>query len=214
MTDHRDTVTGKSNAISPPRDLDSVSIAPTASAPSLPDTTAKIAAPNEPATGSTLKFAAESHEYVREYIRNADQKAIFYFSVCSALLAFEHTQGWGRRWLKAPLTWSAVELLTCVAMLTLAVAASLFLYTVLPRLGGSPRGFIFFKAISAYESADAYISDVIKRTEADLAVEKLRHTYELASVASSKYATLNLGLRVGTAGIVCSLLLLLAVMPT
>ncbi|MFC4761595.1 Pycsar system effector family protein [Dyella koreensis] len=167
------------------------------------------------ATGqpATMTFASESHEYIREYIRNADQKAIFYFSVCSALLAFEHTQNWSQRWTKLPSEWSALDLVTCAAMIGLALAAACFLYVVIPRLGGSPRGLIFFKSVAAYANAEEYVSDVVKRSEADLASEKLRHCHELAKVASSKYTALAAGLRVGGVAILCSLVLLVSVPP-
>lgn len=177
------------------------------------DVEAKAAPVGRPAIAATIKFAAESHEYVREYIRNADQKAIFYFSVCSALLAFEHTQNWGYRWMKSPSVWTAADLVTFVAMITLALAASLFLWTVLPRLGGSPRGVIFFKAIVGFNNVDDYVADVVRRPETDLATEKLRHCFELAKVASRKYDVLNAGLLCGAVGILCSLLLFVVVPP-
>jgi hypothetical protein len=166
--------------------------------------------PDDNAPAATTKFAGESHEYIREYIRNADQKAIFYFSVCSALLAFEHTQNWARHWIRPPSSWSAMDLVTCASMIGLAVAAACFLYVVIPRLGGSPRGLIFFKSVATYTNAEEYVSDVVKRSEADLMAEKLRHCYELAKIASEKYTVLAVGLRIGSVAILCSLFLLVS----
>ncbi|MBO7754510.1 Pycsar system effector family protein [Burkholderia pseudomallei] len=168
----------------------------------------------ETANPITYKFAAESHDYMREYIRNADQKSVFYFTICSALLAFEHTQSWSSRWAKSPLAWQIVDLATFVSMAGLALAAASFLFAVIPRLNGSPRGLIFFRSVANYTSSNEYISDVAKQSESDLASEKLRHCYELAKIASSKYAWIGYGLRIGAVAIVCSLLLLVVVSPS
>lgn len=200
--------------ISSPSGITSVTILP----PSQPDTAPtgaeeKTQPTDDTATAVTYKFATDSHDYMREYIRNADQKAIFYFSICSALLGFEHVQSWSARWTKSPTTWSIVDLASFVAMVGLALAAACFLFTVMPRLGGSPRGLIFFKAVANYSSADQYISDIVKRQERDLAAEKLRHCYELAKIASSKFAAVGLGLRFGVVAILCSLVLLVGVSP-
>jgi hypothetical protein len=188
----------------------------------LPGSTGPVAAPTEEIMSDksspqgndvAMKFASESHDYVREYIRNADQKAIFYFSICSALLAFEHTQGWSQHWIRPPSLWSAADLLCCIAMVGLAAAASSFLWVVMPRLGGSPRGLIFFKSVATYSSGDDYVSDVVKRSESELTAEKLRHCHELARVAVGKFSALALGLRIGGVAIICSLFLLLALQP-
>jgi hypothetical protein len=37
------------------------------------------------------KFSQDTHDYLREYIRNADQKATFFFAALTALLAFLNT---------------------------------------------------------------------------------------------------------------------------
>jgi len=205
---------GRETNISAPPGITSVTLTPLSEPRTSPANSEVKARPNSEASMAvTIKFAAESHDYVREYIRNADQKAVFYFSICAALLAFEHTQNWAQRWMKLPSAWSAADLLAFVAMAGLAVAAAFFLITVIPRMGGSPRGLIFFKAIAAYSNADEYVSDIVKRTESELAAEKLRHCYELAKVASSKYNVLSMGLRIGAAAILCSLFLLVGISP-
>jgi pycsar effector protein len=208
MTTIQDQSSGDNTNIPSPPDIATVTmLSQSHRAPSAPEATMRTHLLDENATTATTKFAGESHEYIREYIRNADQKAIFCFSVCSALLAFEHTQNWAQRWIRPPSSWSVVDLVTCASMIGLATAAVCFLYVVIPRLGGSPRGLIFFKSVATYTNAEEYISDVAKRSEADLTSEKLRHCYELAKVASSKYNVLATGLRVGSVAILCSIFL-------
>ncbi|NTZ08624.1 Pycsar system effector family protein [Burkholderia metallica] len=201
--------------ISPPPGIASASMLTTPQVSATPTSSdAKTQPPTETANPITYKFAAESHDYMREYIRNADQKAVFYFTICSALLAFEHTQSWSLRWTKFPTTWGIVDLTTFVSMAGLALSAAAFLLVVLPRLGGSPRGLIFFRSVANYESSNDYISDVVKRSESDLASEKLRHCYELSKIASSKYIWIGYGLRIGAVALLCSLFLLVAVSPS
>jgi len=106
-----------------------------------------------------------------------------------------------------------VDLASFISMVGLAVAAAYFLFTVVPRLGGSPRGFIFFKSVANYSNADQYISDVVKKQEPDLTAEKLRHCYELAKIAAAKYAAIGVGLRIATVAIICSLVLFVSVSP-
>ncbi|WP_146045008.1 MULTISPECIES: Pycsar system effector family protein [Burkholderia] len=215
MNDRQTQSKSAETEISSPPGISSVTILPTPQ-PDVPSSSAegKTQPIGEVASPPTYKFAHESHEYMREYIRNADQKAIFYFSICSTLLGFEHIQSWAARWTKWPATWSMVDFISFVAMVGLALAAVCFLFAVVPRLGGSPRGFIFFKSVANYSNADQYISDIVKRQESDLAAEKLRHCYELAKIATSKYAAIGVGLRIASVAILCSLFLLVSISPT
>jgi hypothetical protein len=168
-----------------------------------------------PAVGERLTaeqrhaFANQSSDYLREYIRHADQKSIFFFSICSALLAFEHAQNWATRWIKTdPLT--AWDLTTGAAMSLLAIAGACFLWVVKPRLGGSKRGIIFFMAVAEFATADEYIETVATRSDSDVATETLRHCYDLAKVAAAKYQVMAIGQVVGGLALALSLLLLVA----
>lgn len=214
MNDRKTQSVSTETEISTPPDITSVTILPPLQPKQSPSSTEEKTQPmKEGASAPTYKFAHESHEYVREYIRNADQKSIFYFSICSTLLAFEHLQSWAARWVKSPMTWSMVDFASFVAMVGLALAAACFLFAVVPRLGGSPRGFIFFKSVANYLNADQYISDVAGRQESELTAEKLRHCYELAKIATSKFAWMAIGLWITLVAIPCSLFLLVSVSP-
>ena len=76
-----------------------------------------ITAPRPPAvTDYQRKFSDETHNYVREYIRNADQKAAFFFAALTAILAFLNSQNVPSRWLKNVTQWSFVDGLGFVSM--------------------------------------------------------------------------------------------------
>lgn len=156
-----------------------------------------------------IKFADEAHNYVREYIRNADQKATFFFAALTAILAFLNTQHVPSRWLKNVAQWSFVDALGFISMLGLAVGAGVLLAVVFPRLKGSKRGILFFNAITEYESSTEYAEDVLARGTEVLVRAKLQHCYDLSKVCSDKYRMLRIGFWVGSIGTATALLFLL-----
>jgi len=154
------------------------------------------------------KFAEEVHNYVREYIRNADQKATSFFAVATAMLAFLNTQNVPSRWLKEVRTWSFIDFLGFLSMSALGIAAGVFLGVVFPRLRGSRRGILFFKAIAEHENSGEYAQEVIKKSGDDLLRAKLYHDFDLSKVCVRKHRTLVVGFWIGSVGIGAALLYL------
>lgn len=154
------------------------------------------------------KYAEETHGYIREYIRLADQKAFFFSAASTTLLAFLYKVDLVHRWIKAPMQWGFLEFLSFLATIGLAVSALLFFVTVFPRLGGSRRGLVFFGAIAECESSRDYMDELYRRGIGDLLTAKLTHIYELARVCRSKYAILCWGLWVGFVGLAAAVFLL------
>ncbi len=155
------------------------------------------------------KFADEVHQYVREYIRIADQKAAFFFASATALLAFLHSRQTAARWLKAPAEWSVGDAFAFVAMVGLATSAAVLLAVVVPRLKSSKRGIIYFGNIAEYETSAEYADDISRWSPPDLVRAKLQHGYELANVCRRKYLTLVVGLWIGSVGAGAALIYLL-----
>ncbi|HKM85596.1 MAG TPA: Pycsar system effector family protein [Terriglobales bacterium] len=174
-------------------------------------TTDKVTvAPPEPAPESSYAwFSDDAHEYVREQIRNADQKATFFVAALTAILAFLNTQNVPTRWLKDPRLWSLVDALGFVSMLGLAAGAIILLAVVFPRLKGSRRGLLFFNAISEYDNSVEYANGVFARSHDDLVRTKLEHCYELSKICSAKYRMLRVGFWIGSVGSAAALLFLL-----
>jgi hypothetical protein len=155
------------------------------------------------------KFSEETHNYVREYIRNADQKAAFFFAALTAILAFLNSQNVPSRWLKNVQQWSFIDALGLVSMLGLAGGAAILLAVVFPRLKGSRRGLLFFNAIAEYDNSAEYADDVLAQTLDDLIRTKLQHCYDLSKICGAKYHTLRIGFWVGSIGAATALLFLL-----
>src|ERR1022692_39092 len=152
-----------------------------------------------------LKFAEETHQYVREYIRNADQKAVFFFAASTAGLGYVLTRG--SSWFHDP----ALRLedgVFAVAVLGLGLAAALFLYVVFPRLKSSSPGLIFFNEIAVHSSAITYTESALATPPDEIARTKLRHLYDLAQVSRQKYGMLRAGAWVGVVGGLAALLFL------
>ena len=155
------------------------------------------------------KYAEETHGYVREYIRLADQKAFFFSAASTTLLAFLYKVDLVHRWIKPPMQWGFLEFLSFLATIGLAASALLFFVTVFPRLGGSRRGLVFFGAIAECESSRDYMDDLNRRGIGDLLTAKLTHIYELSRVCRSKYSILCWGLWVGFVGLAATVVLLI-----
>lgn len=155
-----------------------------------------------------LKFAEDTHQYVREYIRLADQKATFFFAGSTALLAYLHKLGLASKWVIAPGTWGLTNMLSFLASMGLLLSAVACLAVVMPRLKGSQRGLVFFAAISQYSSSSSYLSDFMKQDLSELCEAKLKHTYELSAICKRKYDVLKWGQWLGAIGLIASLLLL------
>ena len=156
-----------------------------------------------------IKFAEEAHQYVREYIRNADQKAGFFFAAATAILAFLYNNNTNSRWLKPIQAWSLPDALAFIAMAGLAAGACVFLMVVFPRLKGSRRGLIFFNAIAEHDSGVEYADEVSRRTSGELARIKLQHAFDLSLVCKAKYQVLRAGFWLSSTGAIATLLFLL-----
>lgn len=162
---------------------------------------------------STSDFAEAVHNYIRQYINLADTKAAFTFTVTTTLLAFLYQQGVSSRWIKPPSTWGPGDILGFIAMLGLAGGSLVSLAVIVPRLKGSKRGYVFWNAIVEFDSAANYAEEVLRRSSNELVKAKLEHCYELASVCTRKYRTLNLAIRIGALGLSAGVLYLLFFRP-
>jgi hypothetical protein len=156
-----------------------------------------------------LKFAEETHLYVREQIRLADQKATFSFASSTALLAYLHKGGLANRWVVFPNAWSLPHMLSFLATVGLLLCAVACLATVMPRLKGAKRGLVFFAAISAHDGSHDYTSEVMRQSLSGLCEAKLKNVYELSAVCKRKYDMLKWGQWLGAIGLIASLLLLI-----
>jgi hypothetical protein len=150
-------------------------------------------------------FAQEVHEYIRDYIALADQKATFFFTGATALVAFLYSKGITGNWSHLVRSWRLLDFVAFLAVTLLAVAALLSILVVIPRTPGSCKGYIFWEAIAQYESGSAYADRVAQLSPASLLRVKAEHCYDLARVCRMKYRWLRLALRVGAGGLAATL---------
>jgi hypothetical protein len=155
------------------------------------------------------QFAQEVHQYVREFIRFADQKAVFFFAGFTALLAFLYRNGMSERWLKPLMEWNIVDTLAFVAMFGLALSSFLSVAVVIPRTPGSRRGYLFWEAIAEYPSGREYADDIMSKSPASLVLIKAEHCFHLALVCRAKYKALRISMWVGAIGLAAALIVLL-----
>lgn len=153
-----------------------------------------------------IEFADQTHQYIREYIQAADQKAAFFFAAFGVIVAYSNSIGVLDAWVVNISTWGPSEFIIFIHAALILNAALCCLWVVKPRLSGSKKGIIFFKSIAEYESADGFVTEFSESQISKLLVEKLQHTYEISKVCRDKYAVLGIGLWTG--GIGTSLLML------
>lgn len=155
------------------------------------------------------EFTAFAHQYIREYINLADQKATFFFTGATALLAFLYNKNVSARWLKPVMQWNILDTIAFVAMAALAVGAFLALLVIIPRTPGSRRGFLFWEAIAEYETGRQYSDDLWLLSGPSLVQVKAEHCYDLAAVCRRKYRMLRCALWTGAVGLAGALFVFL-----
>lgn len=157
------------------------------------------------------RFAEATHQYVREYIRHADQKASFLFTGATALLAFLYKNDISSRWLKPVMLWNILDTLAFLAMTALALAVLFALWVVVPRTSGSRRGYLFWEAIAEYDNGRQYSDELRLLSRASLCQIKAEHCFELAKVCRAKYRILRIAIRTGAVGLAAAVLVFLFV---
>jgi len=157
------------------------------------------------------RFAESVHQYVREYIRLADQKATFLFTGATALLAFLYKNEVSSRWLKPVMQWNILDTVVFIAMTALALGVLLALLVVIPRTPGSRRGLLFWEAIAEYDSGRQYSDELRLLSSATLFQIKAEHCFDLARVCRSKYRALRAAIWVGAVGLAASVFVFLFV---
>ena len=184
----------------------------------LPAATKADASSEQPATSggpapsdvsAHAAFAESVHQYIREYIRFADQKATFVFTGATALLAFLYKNGVSGRWLKPIMQWNILDTVAFVAMIALAAGALVTLWVVIPRTPGSRRGFVFWEAIAEYGSGREYADELWRLSTPSLFQVKAEHCLDLARVCRQKYRLLRCGLWICAVGLAASLVVFL-----
>src|SRR6266545_1720993 len=156
-----------------------------------------------------IEFTSFTHQYIRDFINLADQKATFFFTGATALLGFLYSKNVSGRWLKPVMTWNILDTIAFVAMAALAGGAFLALLVIIPRTPGSRRGFLFWEAIAEYDTGRQYADELWLLSSPTLFQVKAEHCFDLAKVARRKYKMLRCALWTGAVGLAGALFVFL-----
>jgi len=162
-------------------------------------------------------FCEFTHEYLRQYIELADQKAAFLFAITSAVSGyiitskvspFVNSIDW-----QLPLNWSLMA--GKASVLLFLISALSCILAVLPRLKRNERpGLIFWEEIIAVDSADKYVKMVGNHNDQSMSYEIAAHSHTLAGICNRKYLCLKVGMYVAFAGFLLFAYYLWPILPT
>lgn len=184
--------------------------------PTATDTATAKDTPNPPTAPAAqsdvqvrIQFAEATHQYIRDFIKLADQKAAFFFAGATALLAFLYRNNVSSRWLKPVMEWNIIDTSAFLAMVALAIGAIITMLVLVPNTGGSRRGFIFWEAIAEHGTGRNYADELSVLSPASLFQVKAEHCHDLAKVCRTKYKLLRWGLCICGVGLLTSLVVFL-----
>lgn len=174
--------------------------------PSRPLTGRKAMASSE---ASAFNFQVKS--YLLEMIKMADDKAKACFAVSTAILVYlfnvkpNSSFAVGR-----PVDWSFTlqSAIWTTSSIVLLISSALSFFVLLPRMGTSVRGIIFFSSIAEFESASHYAENISMRNSTALFKHGAMHNFELSTVAVKKYKALRRAMTSGFFGVMLLLLFL------
>jgi hypothetical protein len=135
----------------------------------------------------------------------ADQKAAFLFAADSAFLGYLLANGLLRQLRRSISAWQLSHWLSLASLLFLGLSIGLAIYVVMPRLGGSRSGLIYFRAIASRKDKETYVADVLSSSDSSLSSALAEHSYEVACIASLKYRYLQVGIWIGALGFLSGL---------
>ena len=183
---------------------------------SRPTTGANIRSRNAPSgdvDGDTVdvvtshQFAVLVNEHIRHFISAADQKAIFFCTGATALLAFLYDHKLSARWMKPLAAWLPSDVFALTGAATLAVGAFLSLLVVIPRSSGSGNRYFNWDAITTHNNTgEEYGRRVIALSRERAVRAQAEYCFDMARVCTRKYRMLRRALWVGATGMAGALL--------
>jgi len=175
--------------------------------------------PTPPATpidfSPKREFLWKAQGYTHDYIRFGDTKAGFCVGIASALMGALFATKSHELFLKQlPSQYvghqSVLPALSLFAFITQGISISAAVMVIRPRLWiDSPKGFIFWGAISKFESAAAFRSQFAAQTDEELDGGLSNHLFTVAGICRKKYFWINISMIALFTGGVLSVIVLL-----
>lgn len=181
-----------------------IASAPAMSGPVPEPSRGEVVPPDHPALKAEHgEFAAFHQGYVWNAISLADTKAAWSFAVCAGMIAYLLAQApTASLFLNSP--WVLASYLCAGALIGLSVGAVFAFLVIVPRLGGSPEGLVYFGAVALRKNAVSYVSDVGRAAPDALTRARLTHSYDISLIADRKYRHLRTSMWAALAGLVCA----------
>lgn len=187
-----------------PRELEGLAVPQPRSTIETMSGTKESSSPSVAGDPGHFSFLSLVHSYLWSAVTLADQKAGFLFASSSAFLGYLMSDGILRQ-MRSPsslwLQWSAVA-----SLILLLTSIGLAINVVMPRLGGSKEGLIYFRAIACRKMREHYVFDLLSSTQGSLNTALAQHSYELSKICTRKYQYLRIGIWVGLSGFVAGLI--------
>jgi hypothetical protein len=147
---------------------------------------------------SHLDFTWKTHEYINNYVRFADQKAVFVVAWCSAIIGAlyaTHLHGavFHSHLSVMDISWST----TCAgaALTLMGVSFLSAAWAVIPRLPTKQRaGLVFWESILVHPNGELFANDLGQCDQNALARHLCVQVHTLAEVARKKYRWLTLSM--------------------
>lgn len=181
-----------------------ITAAPVISTPSPQSSSGDVTLSEAPTLKSEHgEFAAFHQGYVWSAISLADTKAAWSFAVCAGMIAYLLARA-PIQSLVLSLPWTAASLLFAAALFCLGAGALFAFLVIVPRLGASPEGLVYFGAVARRHAAETYVFDVGRSTPDALTRARLTHTFDTSRIADRKYRHLRASMWSALAGLTCA----------
>lgn len=190
---------------------------PPRTVPAVQESSSRQKEDSESNSEATRGFCEFTHEYLRQYIELADQKAAFLFAIVSAISAYVLTSKFSPfvkpfQW-STPVEWLQLSGKTSVILFVISAVSCILV--VLPRLWRNPKpGLIFWEEIVAVESVEKYAEMACNQTDQSASCEIVNHAYALAGVCKRKYFYLKVAMYLAFLGFILLALYLWPLLPT
>ena len=144
-------------------------------------------------TPSAEEFLWKVHSNISDQVKFADQKAGFVAVLSTGVMGGLHSVRVHEHFTQSPMSawgWSGWAGAAAFGLLAASLVAC-FAAIAPRRRFTSPRGFIFWGAIAAYDSGEEFQQDLMASSPEELATHLSHQTYQLARICREKYSWLN-----------------------
>ena len=158
-----------------------------------------------------LWLGLQSHNYIGEHIKLADQKAAFFFAITTGILALFYDKGIHTNLLRSIGAWGFLDFIGALSIILLIMSTLLSFFVVKPRLRASvTMGLVYWESVRKFPTPDAYSQRMLQLSRKDVIEELFQHHFELSGICGRKYRLLNYSMGTALAGMFLSIVSLIS----